>query len=460
MTRLGIIKFIIELTLSSVLMAVLPLPGALKIKLIILWLIMQFWSGRYKHKALLFTDEMYLLIMSFCGFFIISLLLINTNSGILWDEVGWIAFFTCADLIASLYINRWAHIWFWNEVKHNALIIGAGPTATQLYNVCKTNRFSLMDVKGFINCNDDPFFLHNYQDITLQELPIWKVKDIEQIIKDKEIDAVLIAIPEMGRTDMNRLYGRIANLVDNIQFLPRVDGQINFASKINDFDGLLMISTSTGKIGPIERGLKRAMDIIGSIPGMLVLIPLTAYVAISNRRNGDTDPIFFVQERIGKDGKLFKMYKYRSMIPNAEQVLKELMETDEDIRKEYKENKKLRNDPRITKAGKFLREKSLDEFPQFINVFKGDMSLVGPRPYLPGEREDMGEIYEDIIGTKPGITGMWQTHGRSDVTFEERLDLDSFYFRNYSLWLDITLLLRTFKTVFSRKKNLIGYEAR
>lgn len=453
MTQLGFVKMTLELLLTSILMLLIPATEGLRLRFIILWVIMQFWSGRYKHKALLFSDEMLLLVKSFGGFFLISMLMLDYSHGFPWQQFVSLILLIIVDLAGCLFINRWAHIWLWDRVKHNALIIGAGPTATQLFNVCKTNRFSLMDVKGFINCNDDPFFLHNYQEIEEQEMPIWKFKDIEKVIHDQNIDSILIAIPAMGRTDMKRLHNRISNLVDNIQFLPRVDGQINFASKINDFDGLLMISTSTGEIRPLEQLLKRLMDILGSIPGMLVLIPLTAYVAISNRRNGDTDPIFFVQERIGKDGKLFKMYKYRSMIPNAEQVLKELMETDENVRKEYKENKKLRNDPRITKAGKFLREKSLDEFPQFINVFKGDMSLVGPRPYLPGEREDMGDIYEDVIGTKPGITGMWQTHGRSDVTFEERLDLDSFYFKNYSLWLDTTLLLRTAKTILSNKND-------
>lgn len=451
MTRLGFIKMTLELLMTSVLILLIPATVGLRLRFIILWLVMQLWSGRYKHKALLFSDEMLLLVKSFGGFFLVSLLFLDYSNGFPWELCGSMFFFIALDLFGCLLINRWAHIWFWDNVKHNALIIGSGPTASQLFNVCKTNRFSLMDVKGFIDCNDDPFFLHNYEEIGEQERPVWKFTNIERVIQDYQIDSVLIAVPEMGRTDMKHLYNRIANLVDNIQFLPRVDGQINFASKINDFDGLLMISTSSGKIRPIERALKRVMDILGSIPGILILIPLTAYVAISNRKSGDKDPIFFVQERIGKDGKLFKMYKYRSMVPGAEKVLEELMKTDEDIRNEYKENKKLRNDPRVTKAGKFLREKSLDEFPQFINVFKGDMSLVGPRPYLPGEKEDMGEVYEDVIGIKPGITGMWQTHGRSDVTFEERLELDSFYFRNYSLWLDIVLLLRTIKTILSRK---------
>lgn len=136
------------------------------------------------------------------------------------------------------------------------------------------------------------------------------------------------------------------------------------------------------------------------------------------------------------------------MIPNAEKVLEELMAKDPAIREEYETNKKLQHDPRITKAGKFLREKSLDEFPQFINVLKGDMSLIGPRPYLPREVADMGDHYDDIVSVAPGITGMWQTHGRSAVTFEQRLQLDEFYYRNWSLWLDLTLLVKTIQNMF------------
>lgn len=186
---------------------------------------------------------------------------------------------------------------------------------------------------------------------------------------------------------------------------------------------------------------------------MIVLAPLTLYVRHLNRKQGDRDPIFFKQTRIGEDGKEFTIYKFRTMVPNAEKILDELMEKDENIRKEYQENKKLRNDPRITKAGAFLRKTSLDEFPQFINVFKGDMSLIGPRPYLPREIPDMGDYYADVVSSKPGITGMWQTHGRSEVNFEQRLELDEYYYRNWSLWLDMTLLIRTVKQVLGNDEG-------
>ena len=174
---------------------------------------------------------------------------------------------------------------------------------------------------------------------------------------------------------------------------------------------------------------KRFIDICAGVAGMCVLIPLTIILYIVKIVDKDKGPLFFSQDRIGKDGKLFKMYKFRTMVVGADDVLKKMLDEDEKAREEYAKNKKLKNDPRITKIGKFLRSTSLDEFPQFINVLKGDMSLVGPRPYLPREEDDMGYYYYYITKCKPGITGLWQISGRSEVSFDGRLDLDLEYYR-------------------------------
>lgn len=176
--------------------------------------------------------------------------------------------------------------------------------------------------------------------------------------------------------------------------------------------------------------VKRFIDICAGLAGMCVLIPLTIILYIVKIMDKDKGPLFFSQDRIGKDGKLFKMYKFRTMVVGADEELEKILKEDKEARKEYEKNKKLKNDPRITKIGKFLRSTSLDEFPQFINVLKGDMSLVGPRPYLPREEEDMGYYYYYITKCKPGITGLWQVSGRSELSFEERLDLDLEYYRD------------------------------
>ena len=165
--------------------------------------------------------------------------------------------------------------------------------------------------------------------------------------------------------------------------------------------------------------LKRTVDITASATALLLLSPvfLVTSLAIKNDSKG---PAMFTQKRIGKDGKLFEIYKFRTMVPDADKKLFELLEKDEEAAKEYKLNKKLKNDPRITKLGAFLRKTSIDELPQLINVLKGDMSLVGPRPYLPREMEDMEGYYDTIVESKPGITGLWQVSGRSNTTFEQR----------------------------------------
>ena len=207
-------------------------------------------------------------------------------------------------------------------------------------------------------------------------------------------------------------------------------------------------------LGYISRGftlfIKRIIDIIGALVGIAILIPLTVAVWIGNRVCKDKGPIFYSQERIGKDGKIFKMYKFRSMVVGADEVLQELLEKDEKANKEYSEFKKLENDPRITKFGNFLRKTSLDEFPQFINVLKGEMSIVGPRAYLIREKEDMGDTYDTIIRCKPGITGLWQVNGRSSVNFKTRLDMDVEYYKKYSTTLDLEILFKTISAVLNK----------
>lgn len=194
---------------------------------------------------------------------------------------------------------------------------------------------------------------------------------------------------------------------------------------------------------------KRVFDIIIGILGIIILLPVSIIVKIINLINKDLAPVFYSHTRIGKNGKEFKLYKFRSMVPNADEVLKEMLK-DKKIAEEYNKNKKLKNDPRITKVGKILRKTSLDELPQFINILKGDMSLIGNRPYLPREKKDMGKYYNEIIKTKPGLTGYWQVNGRSDVSFNNRLKLEQFYSNNYSLIMDIKILFKTVVVVLKR----------
>ena len=198
--------------------------------------------------------------------------------------------------------------------------------------------------------------------------------------------------------------------------------------------------------------VKRAFDIFCSIIGLILLIPVTWVVKICYMLTGDFKTIFYAQKRIGKDGKIFYLYKFRSMVPNADEILKELLENDKEAAREYKLNKKLENDPRITKIGKLIRKTSIDEIPQFVNVFKGEMTMIGNRPYLPREKEDMGYYFNDIVKTKPGLTGYWQVNLR-DGAFIERLKMEQYYSKNANLKLDIKIFFKTFKVVLFSKSD-------
>ncbi len=197
--------------------------------------------------------------------------------------------------------------------------------------------------------------------------------------------------------------------------------------------------------------IKRIFDVLIGLFGILMMLPIAFIIKIVYVLNKDYNSVFFKQERIGKNGRIFSMYKFRTMIPDADNMLKDLMENNPDFRKEYSINKKVKNDPRVTKIGKLLRKTSLDEVPQFINVLLGDMSLVGNRPYLPREKQDMGTYYKFIITTKPGITGLWQTSGRSKTTFQERLIIEKRYSMAHGLKTDIGIVFKTVLQVLKKE---------
>ena len=182
---------------------------------------------------------------------------------------------------------------------------------------------------------------------------------------------------------------------------------------------------------------------------MIFLLPVALTVKLACLISGDKAKIIYRQERIGKNGRRIRIYKFRSMIPNADEKLNELLK-DEKYRTEWEANQKLSDDPRITRIGKFLRKTSIDELPQLINVIKGDMSIVGPRPLVAGELEQHGgmKLYQQV---KPGITGWWGCNGRSNIEYRERLELEYYYVRNFSVYLDFLCVLRTALSVITRK---------
>lgn len=198
----------------------------------------------------------------------------------------------------------------------------------------------------------------------------------------------------------------------------------------------------------LYRVFKRVFDIVVSLVALILLAPIFLAVIIAIKLE-DKGKAIFTQERIGMGGHNFKLYKFRSMVSNADEILMEILkDEDSDLAREYRINKKFKDDPRITKVGKFIRKTSIDELPQLINILKGEMSLIGNRPYLPREKEDMKPYYYDIVKTKPGLTGYWQVSGRSNTTFKHRCKLEAEYSNNMSIRMDINIFFKTFLVLF------------
>ena len=234
-----------------------------------------------------------------------------------------------------------------------------------------------------------------------------------------------------------------------------VDNVIGFQSEdqyIQNFGVYKALSINAFSFTPGQvfyLGIKRVVDVIASLVGIVFLVPISIVVKLIYVLSGDNASIFYRQNRIGENGRKIKIWKFRSMVPNADAVLKDLLKNPE-YKRQWEENQKLDNDPRITKAGHILRITSIDELPQLVNVLIGDMSLVGPRPLVEGELEEHGglKLYQKV---RPGITGWWGCSGRSNVDYRERLELEYYYVKNCSLYLDILCIFRTVFAVLKRE---------
>jgi exopolysaccharide biosynthesis polyprenyl glycosylphosphotransferase len=236
----------------------------------------------------------------------------------------------------------------------------------------------------------------------------------------------------------------------SVHIIPELLDARLFRQALGDIAGMPVISLLSGSLSTMQATAKRTADLIGSFILLIVLAPLFAVIACIIRLNSP-GPVLFGQKRLGKNSKLFTVYKFRTMLPNAEAILRSKPEL---YRRYVANNYKLPKgeDPRITRFGQFLRTTSLDELPQLINVLKGDMSLVGPRPVVPDEVQNYGDYASLFLSAKPGMTGHWQVNGRSEVAeYSKRVELDLEYIRDRSLSKDFEILLRTVPSVLRRK---------
>jgi Undecaprenyl-phosphate galactose phosphotransferase WbaP len=260
------------------------------------------------------------------------------------------------------------------------------------------------------------------------------------------VDTIFLAMPHLQREYLAKLANLVSAYFRNVVIIPNLAGVTNSAVVARDFVGTLGLEIRHSLLSPAVQRAKRTLDLAITILGGLLILPffllLSGLVWLESR-----GAVFYSAPRIGRNGKLFSCVKFRTMVPDAETVLARMLEENPKAREEYRKFHKLYDDPRVTRIGRFLRKTSLDELPQLWNVLRGEMSLVGPRPYLPRESSEIGVSQGEILRVYPGITGPWQVSGRNGTSFAERVQIDVHYVRNWSLWLDLVILARTVNNV-------------
>lgn len=360
--------------------------------------------------------------------------------------VGLLAILSFCFLVGMRYVMKQA-LGKMALLRTPVLIVGAGLTADAVVREFQKDSGLNYKVLGFL---ED----HEPKTEYAAEYPILGgFADLEKVVNETGVQHVLIAAPGLPQEQLAGLLYRAQSICSDVGVVPNlVEVPMSNVQVESYYDAKIMILHIQNNLASRwNRCLKYCLEEVAAGIGVILISPLLFYIAIRIYRDSP-GPIFYSGERVGKDGKLFKCYKFRSMYVNSDEILREYFRQHPDKEMEWRIYHKLRGeDPRVTPVGKMLRRTSLDELPQIFNVLKGEMGLVGPRPYLPGEVPEMGDAKKVILMARPGITGYWQTSGRNDVSFSDRLRMESWYVSNWAVWLDILMLWRTIKVVAGRK---------
>ena len=311
-----------------------------------------------------------------------------------------------------------------------AIIVGTGVAAIRLLQKIQDHPEIGYRVVGFLDDSEGP----DRKDVASRPV-LGHLNDLRDIAVEHDIKEVFVAMPSLGHTRMLSIVLDCEDLGITFRVVTKLFEVLTAGTPIDLVDDLPLVRLGRETVYPLYSPIKRIVDIVGAFAGLLLLGPLMAWCATRFRMSGMGSP-FFVQERVGQNGKRFKMYKFRTMYADADP---------------HEVAPRSSDDSRITEYGGWLRTTSIDELPQLVNVLKGEMSLVGPRPEMPFIAESYDEWQRRRLSVKPGITGLWQILGRKDLPMHENLQYDFYYIRNRSLSLDASILLRTAGVVLSRR---------
>jgi len=326
------------------------------------------------------------------------------------------------------------------------LLVGCGEKSPDMYRTLRKSSVYGLRPVGFVEDFDQ---LSEDADA---EGYLGPLAELVERIEDCDVSLAMVASNGVGpRNEIVHLVCRPNTGIMDWLIVSDCAGLPCLWTSAREVAGMPAVGLSNRLRCPWRRALKRAFDLAIVSAASLVLVPLIGLLALFIRFVSPGASPFFASERIGRDGKRFLMWKLRTMVPNAEAVLKECLARDPALRAEYERDHKLKNDPRLIWMGKLIRKASLDELPQIWNIIIGEMSVVGPRPMLVNELEKYGDTYEEYRLVKPGITGMWQVNGRNNTSYAERLKYTDYYVKNWSLWLDLYILFCTVKVVVLRE---------
>ena len=326
------------------------------------------------------------------------------------------------------------------------VLIGAGLTAEKVIKFWREDLGYRYNVVGLI---DD----HPVSETLPKNYPILGgLAEARSLIRAAKVKTVVIAAPGLDKGRLQELIGKIQPHVKNISFVPDLIGTPMSSAELSLLfsEKILMLNLRNNLSSPTNRIIKRTFDVVCTIFGGLLISPIlfgiALAVAIDNRGR-----VIFAHKRVGRAGKKFPCYKFQTMQPWSDEKFKQYLADNPEAKREWDESFKLTHDPRVTKLGSFLRRTSLDELPQLWNVIRGEMSLVGPRPIVQAEVVRYGKNIREYYMVLPGITGMWQVSGRSDTTYPERVAMDTWYVRNWSVWIDLMYLFKTVKAVLQSR---------
>jgi len=336
-----------------------------------------------------------------------------------------------------IYLLRWR-----GHLLSPALIVGANDEGCALGEQLQNSRASGLYIVGFVDDN----YPHR-KPICDKYFVLGKVADLNAIIQAHQVEEVIIAPTAVGREKLLGIFHSLnARPNVNLRLSSGLFEILTTGLRVKEFASVPLIEVQKTRLTGEEAFIKRTIDYLLAIPCLILLSPFFLLIAALIHLDS-TGPVFFRRRVMGVNGREFDALKFRTMHQDGEKILEAYPELKEQLSKEHK----LKDDPRLTRLGRFLRRYSLDELPQLFNVLFGQMSIVGPRMISPAEMDKYGKWDMNLLTVRPGITGLWQVSGRSDLTYEDRVRLDMYYIRNWSIWLDIYLLLATFPAVISKK---------